>query len=112
MCLVQLKISSTSLSARSIVMVCMFLFMRDWSWHSLTPELMFGFVGTAGLSYAEFLHKIGNYPMAKEVYRNVVQGAIEVKNAGRPYLGAGNMSVDELIVGSMFALGQLELLMG
>ncbi|KAL5166363.1 hypothetical protein HKD37_18G051333 [Glycine soja] len=68
--------------------------------------------GTAGLSYAEFLHKIGNYPMAKEVYRNVVQGAIEVKNAGRPYLGAGNMSVDELIVGSMFALGQLELLMG
>ena len=61
MCLVQLKISSTSLSARSIVMVCMFLFMRDWSWHSLTPELMFGFVGTAGLSYAEFLHKIGNY---------------------------------------------------
>ena len=40
--------------------------------------------------------------MAKEVYQNVVQGAIEVKNAGRPYLGAGNMSVDELIVGSIY----------
>nr|KYP37522.1 hypothetical protein KK1_041275 [Cajanus cajan] len=68
--------------------------------------------GTAGLSYAEFLHKKQDYPLAKEVYRNVVQGAIEVKNAGRPYLGAGNFSVDELIVGSMCALGQLELLMG
>ena len=110
MCLVQLKISSTSLSARSIVMVCSFHEVLELAFFD--TELMFGFVGTAGLSYAEFLHKIGNYPMAKEVYRNVVQGAIEVKNAGRPYLGAGNMSVDELIVGSMFALGQLELLMG
>ncbi|TKY65995.1 hypothetical protein E2542_SST08857 [Spatholobus suberectus] len=68
--------------------------------------------GTAGLSYAEFLHKKQNYSMAKEVYRNVVQGAVEVKNAGNPYLGAGNFSVDELIVGSMCALGQLESLMG
>ena len=50
--------------------------------------------------------------MAKEVYQNVVQGAIEVKNAGRPYLGAGNMSMEELIVGSLCALGQLEVLMG
>ncbi|RDX61543.1 hypothetical protein CR513_60222, partial [Mucuna pruriens] len=50
--------------------------------------------------------------MAKEAYRNVIQGAIEVKNAGNPYLGAGNMSLDELIVGSMCALGQLESLMG
>lgn len=73
---------------------------------------MFGFVGTAGLSYAEFLHKSQNYPLAKEVYRHVVQGAIEVKNAGRAYLGAGNFSLDEIIVGSMCALGQLESLMG
>ncbi|KAL2336579.1 hypothetical protein Fmac_011025 [Flemingia macrophylla] len=68
--------------------------------------------GTAGLSYAEFLHKKQNYSMAKVVYQNVVRGAVEVKNAGRPYLGAGNFSIDELIVGSMCAIGQLELLMG
>ncbi|CAJ1800264.1 unnamed protein product [Sphenostylis stenocarpa] len=75
-------------------------------------RLMFGFVGTAGLSYAEFLHKIQNYSKAKEVYRNVALGATYVKRSGKPYLGAGNMSVDELIVGSMCASGQLEALMG
>jgi len=59
MCLVQLKISSTSLSVRSIVMVCSFHEVLELAFFD--TELMFGFVGTAGLSYAEFLHKIGNY---------------------------------------------------
>ncbi|KAL9315448.1 hypothetical protein ACSQ67_016449 [Phaseolus vulgaris] len=68
--------------------------------------------GTAGLSYAEFLHKKQDYTKATEVYRSVVHGAVQIKRAGNPYLGAGNMSVDELIVGSMCALGQLEALTG
>ncbi|QCE11761.1 hypothetical protein DEO72_LG10g2998 [Vigna unguiculata] len=68
--------------------------------------------GTAGLSYAEFLHKKQNYSLAKEVYRSVILGAVQVRRAGNPYLGAGNMSVNELIVGSICALGQLEAVMG
>jgi len=74
--------------------------------------LTFRFVGTAGLSYAEFLHKKQNYSLAKEVYRSVILGAVQVRRAGNPYLGAGNMSVNELIVGSICALGQLEAVMG
>jgi len=73
---------------------------------------MFGFVGTAGLSYAKFLHKIQDYSRAKQVYRDVVQGAIQIKRVGNPYLAAGNMSVDELIIGSFCAIGQLEAHMG
>jgi len=73
---------------------------------------MFGFVGTACLSYAEFLHKKQDYAKAKEVYYSVVHGAVQIKRAGNPYLGAANMSVDELIVGSMCALGQLDAVTG
>ncbi|KAL9321926.1 hypothetical protein ACSQ67_009979 [Phaseolus vulgaris] len=68
--------------------------------------------GTACLSYAEFLHKKQDYAKAKEVYYSVVHGAVQIKRAGNPYLGAANMSVDELIVGSMCALGQLDAVTG
>ncbi|KAK7339680.1 hypothetical protein VNO77_20361 [Canavalia gladiata] len=64
--------------------------------------------GTAALSYAEFLQIKQNYSMAKEVYRSVIQGAIEIKKSGNPYLGAGNMNLDDLTVGAMCSLGQLE----
>ncbi|XP_014496581.1 uncharacterized protein LOC106758157 isoform X1 [Vigna radiata var. radiata] len=68
--------------------------------------------GTAGLTYAEFLHRKGNYSLAKEVYRSVVLGATQIRRAGNPYLAAGNMSANQLLVGSMCAYGQLEALMG
>lgn len=74
--------------------------------------MIFGFVGTAGLTYAEFLHRKGNYSLAKEVYRSVVLGATQIRRAGNPYLAAGNMSANQLLVGSMCAYGQLEALMG
>ncbi|XP_052729433.1 uncharacterized protein LOC108327051 isoform X2 [Vigna angularis] len=68
--------------------------------------------GTAGLTYAEFLHKKKNYSLAKEVYRSVVLGAVQIRRAGNPYLAAGNMSANQLLVGSMCAYGQIEALMG
>ncbi|KAJ1402626.1 Tetratricopeptide-like helical domain superfamily [Sesbania bispinosa] len=64
--------------------------------------------GTAALSYGEFLQTKQNYSMAKEVYRNVIQGATEIKESGNPYLGAGNMNLEGLMMGAMCALGQLE----
>ncbi|XP_061349741.1 uncharacterized protein LOC133294980 isoform X2 [Gastrolobium bilobum] len=64
--------------------------------------------GTAALSYAEFLQAKGNYSMAKEIYHNVIQGATEIKNCGNPYLGAGNMILEGLMMGAMCSLGQLE----
>nr|AFK37232.1 unknown [Lotus japonicus] len=46
--------------------------------------------------------------MATEVYRNVIERATEIKNSGNPYLGAGNMNLEGLMMGTMCALGQLE----
>ncbi|KAK7292936.1 hypothetical protein RJT34_15794 [Clitoria ternatea] len=68
--------------------------------------------GTAGLSYAQFLQMKQDYKMAKEVYRTVIQGAVEMKNAGKPYMGAGNMKLEDLTIGAMCSLGQLESLLG
>lgn len=69
---------------------------------------MFGYVGSAALSYGEFLQTKQDYSMAKEVYRNVIERATEIKNSGNPYLGAGNMNLEGLMMGAMCALGQLE----
>lgn len=70
--------------------------------------LMFGYVGTAALSYAEFQQTKQNYSMAKEIYQNVIDGASEHKESGNVYLGGGNMNVEGLMMGAMCALGQLE----
>ncbi|XP_057436949.1 uncharacterized protein LOC130729279 [Lotus japonicus] len=64
--------------------------------------------GSAALSYGEFLQTKHNYSMAKEVYQNIIQGATTIKNSGNPYLGAGNMNLEGLMMGAMCALGQLE----
>ncbi|XP_027351920.1 uncharacterized protein LOC113862862 isoform X2 [Abrus precatorius] len=68
--------------------------------------------GTAAVSYAEFLQIKQDYSLARQVYRNVLQGAIEIKKAGRPYLGAGNLNLEGLTIGAMCSLGQLESYMG
>ncbi|XP_057455415.1 uncharacterized protein LOC130746717 [Lotus japonicus] len=64
--------------------------------------------GSAALSYGEFLQTKQDYSMATEVYRNVIERATEIKNSGNPYLGAGNMNLEGLMMGAMCALGQLE----
>lgn len=73
---------------------------------------MVGYIGTAALSYGLFLYLKQNYSMAKEVYRSVLQGASDIKKYGNPYLGAGNMNLEGLMMGALCALGQLETYLG
>ncbi|RHN51698.1 putative tetratricopeptide-like helical domain-containing protein [Medicago truncatula] len=72
---------------------------------SLRTKLCYG---TAALSYAEFQQTRQNYSMAKEIYKNVLEGATELKERGNIYLGGGNMNIDGLRLQAMFAIGQLE----
>lgn len=72
------------------------------------PGLMFCYVGTTALSYAEFQQTRQNYSMAKEIYQNVIEGAADLKESGNVYLGGGNMNMEGLMMGAMCALGQLE----
>ncbi|KAL1359758.1 hypothetical protein AAHE18_04G130300 [Arachis hypogaea] len=71
-----------------------------------------GYIGTAALSYGEFLYLGQNYSMAKEVYTSVLKGASDIKKFGNPYLGACNMNLEGLMMGALCALGQLETYQG
>ncbi|KAJ7961392.1 Tetratricopeptide repeat (TPR)-like superfamily protein [Quillaja saponaria] len=69
--------------------------------------------GSVALSYGEFLHATQNFSLAKEVYQKVIEGGSETKDFGDPYaLAACNMTVEEVILGAMCSLGQLEAHLG
>ncbi|XLT55800.1 hypothetical protein HN873_048404 [Arachis hypogaea] len=80
--------------------------------HSCTSKLTVGYIGTAALSYGEFLYLKQNYSMAKEVYTSVLKGASDIKKFGNPYLGACNMNLEGLMMGALCSLGQLETYQG
>ena len=74
---------------------------------------MFWFLGSAALSYGEFLHAMRHFSLAKEVYQKVIQGVSENKKFSDLHaLAACNMSSEEVLLAATCALGQLEAHMG
>ncbi|EEF30820.1 conserved hypothetical protein [Ricinus communis] len=72
-----------------------------------------GCVGTAALSYGEFLHATKNFSMAKDLYQNVVAEVAEKKDFSDMHaLAACNMASEEVLLAAICALGQLEAHMG
>lgn len=71
--------------------------------------LTFRFVGSAALSYGEFLHATHNFSSAKEVYQRVIEMGSEVKDLSEQCaLAGGNMSPKEVYLAATCSLGQLE----
>ncbi|CAI0427238.1 unnamed protein product [Linum tenue] len=70
-------------------------------------------VGSAALSYGEFLHATRNFTMAKELYQKVTEGEAYNKEFNdRNALTACNMASDQVQIAATCALGQLEAHMG
>ncbi|KAF8397438.1 hypothetical protein HHK36_016355 [Tetracentron sinense] len=68
-----------------------------------------GCYGNVALSYGEFLHAMGNFSLAKDLYQKVVQKMSETKDFADPLaLAACNMVSEEVLLGATCALGQLE----
>ncbi|XP_017220018.1 uncharacterized protein LOC108197051 [Daucus carota subsp. sativus] len=72
-----------------------------------------GIKGNVALSYGGFLHAKQNFPMAKELYEKVIQGATETKDLSDPHnFAAGNMALEEVLLAATCSLGQLEAHLG
>ncbi|CAN1770020.1 hypothetical protein LINPERHAP1_LOCUS11477 [Linum perenne] len=69
-------------------------------------------VGSAALSYGEFLHAMRNFSMAKELYRKITGVAENIGFTDINALAACNMASDQVEIASTCALGQLESHMG
>ncbi|CAN0906816.1 hypothetical protein LINGRAHAP2_LOCUS24458 [Linum grandiflorum] len=70
-------------------------------------------VGSATLSYGEFLHATRNFSKAKELYQKVTEGVFENKGlTDINALSACNMGLDQVQLAATCALGQLEAHMG
>lgn len=71
------------------------------------------FIGNVALSYGGYLHAKQNFPMAKEIYEKVIQGASETKDLSDPHnLAAGNMGLERAFLAATCSLGQLEAQLG
>ncbi|TVU19675.1 hypothetical protein EJB05_35838 [Eragrostis curvula] len=60
----------------------------------------------AALSYGEYLHCVGDFPMATQVYERVLE-AIRAEDMSRNLLAAGNMVPEEVALGATCSYGQL-----
>ncbi|CAN1135182.1 hypothetical protein LINPERPRIM_LOCUS15684 [Linum perenne] len=69
-------------------------------------------VGSAALSYGEFLHAMRNFSMAKELYRKITGVAENIGFTDINALAACNMASDQVEIAATCALGQLESHMG
>ncbi|CAL1379026.1 unnamed protein product [Linum trigynum] len=70
-------------------------------------------VGSAALSYGEFLHATRNFTLAKEFYQKVTEGEAYNKEFNDSNaLTACNMASDQVQIAATCALGQLEAHMG
>lgn len=68
-----------------------------------------GCTGNAALSYGEFLHSMGKFSLAKELYQKAIEGISANKEFADPYaLAACSMSGREVQLAATCALGQLE----
>nr|GLL36976.1 uncharacterized protein LOC109181871 isoform X1 [Ipomoea trifida] len=71
------------------------------------------FIGNAALSYGEFLHRMGDFEMAKQLYTRVIHEESLGKSSSYLHqLSACNMSFEDVILGATCALGQLEAHLG
>nr|GMD43441.1 uncharacterized protein LOC109181871 isoform X1 [Ipomoea batatas] len=71
------------------------------------------FIGNAALSYGEFLHRMGDFEMAKQLYTRVIHEESLGKSSSYLHqLSACNMSFEDVIFGATCALGQLEAHLG
>ncbi|KAL6574696.1 hypothetical protein OROMI_011981 [Orobanche minor] len=67
------------------------------------------FIGNAALCYGEYLHGMREFSTAKEMYGRVI-GEMSFSNPN--YIGACNMTSEEVAIAATCALGQLEAHMG
>lgn len=71
------------------------------------------YIGSAALSYGEYLHVTRNFPLAKEFYQSVIEVLSEKKDfSDTNALGSCNMALEEVSLAATFGLGQLEGHMG
>ncbi|XP_019187368.1 PREDICTED: uncharacterized protein LOC109181871 isoform X2 [Ipomoea nil] len=71
------------------------------------------FIGNAALSYGEFLHRMGDFEMAKQLYTRVIHEESLGKSSSYLHqLSACNMNFEDVILGATCALGQLEAHLG
>jgi hypothetical protein len=63
------------------------------------------FSENAALSYGEYLHCAGDFPMATQVYEGVLK-EISMEDMSRN-LAPGNMAPEEALLGATCAYGQL-----
>lgn len=59
----------------------------------------------AAVSYGEYLHCVGDFPMATQVYESVLASCIEDMSGN--LLAAGNMVPEEVSLGATCSYGQL-----
>ncbi|CAI9098290.1 OLC1v1034911C1 [Oldenlandia corymbosa var. corymbosa] len=68
--------------------------------------------GNVALSYGEYVHGMRKFPLAQELYQNVIQ-QLSAENSNNPHeFGACNMAKDEVLLAATCALGQLEAHLG
>lgn len=71
--------------------------------------LTISFIGSAALSYGEYLHATRNFSLAKMFYQKVIEVLADKKDfSNLNALGSSNMTLDEVSLAANFALGQLE----
>lgn len=71
------------------------------------------YIGSAALSYGEYLHATRNFLLAKKFYQKVIEVLAEQKDfSDMNTLGSCNMALEEVDLAATFALGQLEAHMG
>lgn len=71
------------------------------------------YIGSAALSYGEYLHATQNFLLAKKFYQKVIEVLAEQKDfSDMNTLGSCNMALEEVALTATFALGQLEAHMG
>jgi len=60
----------------------------------------------AAVSYGEYLHCVGDFPMATQVYESVLEAA-RMEDMSGNLLAAGNMVPEEVSLGATCSYGQL-----
>uniref|UniRef100_A0A0D9WH99 MalT-like TPR region domain-containing protein n=1 Tax=Leersia perrieri TaxID=77586 RepID=A0A0D9WH99_9ORYZ len=60
----------------------------------------------AALSYGEYLHSVGNFPLATQMYKRVLE-ALSMEDKSGSFLAACNMVPEEVSLGATCSYGQL-----